>query len=149
MKKYVFLALIVFSFSGCINHAKDVVEQVAPYTFTKVYTIPADEMKGRWEYLDFANVFYFEKQISEPALTNEVFDYGIMQAFLYYTKDGKDTLCPLPFSDFCMDDSGNQWEEQFTVEFQPGRIKFIQKISDYSDLPPAAESYNVLVRFLW
>ena len=146
MKKYTLLALIVLLFSGCINHAKDViVEQVAPNTFTEVYTIYAEDMSKR---VDLAGT-YFEYEFSEPALTNEVFDYGILQAFLYYKKDNRDTLCPLPFSDFLVTNDGYQWEEHFTVEFQPGRIKFIQKISDHSDELPIADFYEILVRFLW
>ena len=145
MKKIIFVALIAFIFSSCINETKQVVEKVEPYTFTKVYTIYADDMSPR---KDVGNIIYYEYEIKEPKLTNEVFDYGILQAFLYYYKDGKDTLCPLPFSDFLVD--GNyQWEEQFTVEFQPGVIKFIQKISDYASDPPVSEYYDILVRFLW
>ena len=144
MRKFLLLALIGFLFSAC-TEVSQVVEKVEPYTFTKVYKIFADDMSQRTE----LGMVYFEYELNEPALTNEVFNSGIMQAFLYYKKDGKDTLCPLPFSDFLVDKNGYQWEEQFTVEFQPGRIKFIQKISDYSSDPPVSNYYEVLVRFLW
>ena len=145
MKKYALLALIPFLFSACITETKEVVEKVEPYTFTATYKIYANDMVVR---TDVAGI-YFEYEFQEPALTNTVFDYGILQAFLYYSKDGKDTLCPLPFSDFLVDENGYQWEEHFTVEFQPGRIKFIQKISDHAMDPPVSSSYEVLVRFLW
>jgi hypothetical protein len=96
---------------------------------------------------DIAGI-YFECEFREPKLSLEITKQGIMQAFLYYKKDGRDTYCPLPFSDFVV--SGNsQWEEHFTVEFQPGIIKFIQKISDQSPAPPVSEYYEILVRFLW
>ena len=144
MKRITLLALIALLFSACINETKQVIEKVEPYTFTRVYTISANEMSQRTE----LGMVYFEYAIVEPKLTDEVFEYGILQAFLYYKKDGKDTLCPLPFSDFLVD-GDYQWEEQFTVEFQPGAIKFIQKISDYAPDPPVSSYYDVLVRFLW
>ena len=145
MKKFILLALIAYSFSACISETREIIERVEPHTFTRKYTIFAKDMTVK---SDLAGTYY-EYQFDEPALTNEVFDYGILQAFLYYKKDGKDTMCPLPFSDFLVDKNGYQWEEYFTVEFQPKRIKFIQKISDQSDEPPIAASYDVLVRFLW
>ena len=145
MKKIIFLALIAFIFASCITETQQVVERVDPYTFTEVYRIYAEDMQDR---TDLAGI-YFEYAFSEPALTNEVFNYGVLQAFLYYTKDGKTTLCPLPFSDFLVDTNGYQWEEQFTVEFQVGMIKFIQKISDHAAELPVADYYDVLVRFLW
>ena len=146
MKKITFLALIVFLFSSCLNETTQVVEKVEPYTSTQVYKIYAEDMSKR---TDVGGIVYFEYEFKEPKLTKKVFDFGILQAFLYYKKDGKDTLCPLPFSDFLVDKNGYQWEEQFTVEFQPGVIKFIQKISDYAEDPPVSEFYEVLVRFLW
>jgi len=144
MKRISLLALIALLFSACINETKQVIEKVEPYTFTEVYRIYAKDMIQKTE----LGMVYFEYEFQEPNLTNEVFEYGILQAFLYYKKNGKDTLCPLPFSDFLVD-NGYQWEEQFTVEFQPGYIKFIQKISDYSDELPVSDFYEVLVRFLW
>jgi hypothetical protein len=143
MKKQILPALIalLLSLASCGDEITQVVE---PNTFTQNYRIYADDMSRRSD--DFG--VYYEYEFREPYLTDEVFDYGILQAFLYYNKDGRDTFCPLPFSDFLV--SGNhQWEEYFTVEFQPGNIKFIQKISDYSSDAPIAEYYDVLIRFLW
>lgn len=143
MKTYNLLAFIALPllFASCGDEITQIVE---PNTFSQVYRIYADEMEER---TDAAGIYY-EFQIREPYLTNEIFDYGILQAFLYYQKDGRDTFCPLPFSDFVV--SGNlQWEEYFTVEFQPGIIKFIQKISDHSSDLPIVDSYDVMVRFLW
>ncbi|GHT88908.1 hypothetical protein FACS189474_4980 [Bacteroidia bacterium] len=142
MKKFTLSALLVVLFTAC---TKEYYEEVNPHTFTETYRIYAKDMI---EKVDPAGT-YFEYEIKEPKLTNEVFDYGIMQAFLYYTKDGKNTLCPLPFSDFIVDNNNYQWEEQFTVEFQPGVIKFIQKISDHAIDPPISEYYDIFVRFLW
>jgi len=144
MKKLSLLALIVLLSTSCGDTITQVTEVVEPHTFTQVYRIYAEDMIKRQE----LGMVYFEYEFVEPALTKKVFDYGVLQAFLYYKKDGKDTLCPLPFSDFLIS-GGYQWEEQFTVEFQQGRIKFIQKISDYSEELPVSEYYDVLVRFLW
>jgi hypothetical protein len=144
MKKFGLWICIVLLFASCGNEITEITQVVEPNTFTKVYRIYADEMIRR---VDPAGSYY-ECEIREPNLTNAVFDRGVLQAFLYYTKDGKDTLCPLPFSDFVLS-GGTQREEQFTVEFQPGTIKFIQKISTHADTLPLEEFYEVLVRFLW
>jgi hypothetical protein len=142
MKNVSLLALIAMLSVSCGDEITQVVE---PNTFTHLYRIYASDMESR---TDVAGIYY-EYTFREPELTNEVFNYGILQAFLYYKKDGNDTYCPLPFSDFLVDNNGHQWEEYFTVEFQPRTIKFIQKISDHATDPPVAEYYDVLVRFLW
>ena len=139
MKKIILISFIAILFSACGD------EVVAPNSYTNTFLIYAEDMIERF---DDAGVYY-EYEFREPNLTNAVFNRGVMQAFMYWTKDGRKTLCPLPFSDFLIDKYGKQWEEQFTVEFQPGRIKFIQKISNHSDAPPLLESYEILVRFLW
>jgi hypothetical protein len=141
------LAFVPLLFSGCSD---EITQVVLPNTFTHVYQIYAEDMSVR---TDVAGTYY-EYEWLEPALTDEVFDYGVMQAFLYYNKDGHDTLCPLPFSDFMTETDANgkvtyQWEEHFTIEFQPGALKFIQKISDHSSEKPASEYYDVMVRFMW
>jgi hypothetical protein len=142
MKKLSLLALLALLFVSC---GDEIIQTVEPNTFTSTYRIYANEMIERE---DPAGT-YFEHSLREPNLTNEIFDYGILQAFLYYEKDGRSTLCPLPFSDFLIAEDGYQWEEHFTVEFQPGIIKFIQKISDHATDAPVSTYYDVLVRFLW
>ncbi|MDR2683126.1 MAG: hypothetical protein LBB64_04555 [Dysgonamonadaceae bacterium] len=142
MKKFGLLALIAVCFASCGDEITQVVE---PNTFTNFYRIYAEDMVTK---TDVAGTYY-EFEIREPKLTGEIFNYGILQAFLRYTKEGKETYSPLPFSDFIVDAYGRQWEEQFTVEFQSGTIKFIQKISDHATDLPVAEYYEVMVRFLW
>ena len=144
MKKVILLSGLIVLFTSCTVNEITEVREVKPYTFTQTYRIYAKDMETR---KDPAGTYY-EYQFKESNLTDEVFDYGVMQAFLYYTKDGKNTLCPLPFSDFVVR-GNNQWEEQFSVEFQPKMIKFIQKISDHSSELPISEYYDVFVRFLW
>ena len=152
MKKFTFLlALLPAMFlSSCIS-GDEITEVVRPNTFSKVYTIFAEDMYLVEE--PKLGIAYYEYEFNEPALTNTVYDKGVLQAFLYYKKDYQDTMCPLPFSDFRIEylPGGGvyQWQEQFTVEFQPYRIKFIQKISDYSSELPLSDSYDVMVRFLW
>ena len=144
MKKIILFTFVAVLFSTCGDTITEI-REVAPNTYTEIYLIYAEDMIEKF---DDAGVYY-EYEFLEPNLTNRVFDQGIMQAFMYWTKDGRKTLCPLPFSDFLIDRRNVQWEEQFTVEFQPGRIKFIQKISNHSDAPPLLEAYEILVRFMW
>ena len=148
MKKFTFLLAFLPTLfaTSCIegDEITEITQIVAPNVFTEVYRIYAEDMTER---MDLAGTYY-EYEFEEPKLTNTVFDTGVLQAFLYYKKDGKDTMCPLPFSDFVVY-NGYQWEEQFTVEFQPYRIKFIQKISDHFNDLPISEYYDIMVRFLW
>jgi hypothetical protein len=146
MKKVFFIALLVLILPACTTKEfYEVTEVVVPNTFTQIYEIYAEDMVKE---IDRAGNPYYEYEFVETALTRTVFDTGILQAFLYYKKDGVDTMSPLPISDFMLE-NGYQWEEQFTIEFQVGKIKFIQKISDHTDDFPAFISYTILVRFLW
>jgi hypothetical protein len=88
---------------------------------------------------------YYYCQIPEPNLTNEVFYYGVMQAF-YLPAEG--VLTPLPFSDFRII-NGYEVEEYFTVEFEPGYVTFILKTSDHANRFPYFSAYDFSVTFLW
>ncbi|KAA6302593.1 MAG: hypothetical protein EZS26_001100 [Candidatus Ordinivivax streblomastigis] len=145
MKLYKLIALLAFvsiGFTACVSNE---IEEDAVYTFSQTYKVAVSDMDKR---VDPAGTYY-EYEFFEPELTNYVYQKGILQAFLNYTKDSRKTLCPLPFSDFMIDDRGYQWEEQFTVEFQPKYIKFIQKISDHGDDQPVSDYYEFVVRFMW
>ena len=139
MKKVAFIGLLVLLFNSCEED-----KVIAPNEFSEVYRIYAEDMHIR-EDITGKQYYYL---LDEPALTNYIFDKGIMQAFLYYKMDGQDTMSPLPFSDFVVE-NGYKREEQLTVEFQPGYITFILKIDDHSVIKPASEYYDFRVRFLW
>ncbi|MDR0865219.1 MAG: hypothetical protein LBO74_09870 [Candidatus Symbiothrix sp.] len=146
MKKITLIltAFLTLVLSSCTKD-EYITEVVEPYTYTQRYTVTDNDWK---EDFDDSGRYYY-CQIREPNLTNEVFDYGVMQAFLYYTQDGRNTASPLPFSDFIVDQYGYKWEEQLSVEFQPGYITFILKIDDHADSYSLYPSYDFLVRFLW
>ena len=152
MKKLFFIAFVALIFSACTTREYyDVTEIVEPMTFTQTYRVT----RNMWQpsTVGAPGLYYF-CEIRERNLTNEIFDFGVMQAFLYYEMEGRDTMSPLPFSDFVVDRDGYRWEEQLTVEFQPGFITFILKIDDHASLDefselPFWQHYDFRVRFLW
>ncbi|WP_158648437.1 hypothetical protein, partial [Candidatus Symbiothrix dinenymphae] len=99
-----------------------------------------------WVWEESDSIYYCYFDVDE--LTDDIFDKGVKQAFMYYSLEGVDTQSPLPFSDFYLD-GGIKMEEHFTVEWQPGRIIFIMKPDDRKRLNPHRSSYEFLVQFLW
>ena len=88
---------------------------------------------------------YFYYEFPAPALTEEVFDYGIMNAYLVIDED---VVSPLPFDDYYMNPAGFMWTEHVTCEFSPGKIRFIVKYNDFGvDIFP--REYTFMVRFMW
>ncbi|MDR0540777.1 MAG: hypothetical protein LBH19_01035 [Dysgonamonadaceae bacterium] len=144
MKKLGLLALLVVFFTAC---TKEYIteENVNVYSYSRYFQVTRNQWKKA---TDQNNYFlYYYCTFSEPRLTNEILDNGSMNAYLYYKIDGLDTFSPLPYSDFIVD-ADYKWEEQLTVEFQPGYITFILKIDDFYAVSPL-EYYNFVVRFLW
>ena len=93
---------------------------------------------------------YFYCQIADPNLTREVFDYGIMTAYLRYVQPDSNVpeLHLLPFDDYFVD-NGAQWTEQVSCAFSPGYITFFLKYDDQTHLDPFWDSYDFQVRFMW
>jgi hypothetical protein len=113
-------------------------------SYTKDFTV----LKNQWNKSSDDSGDYLFRKFTEPKLTDEVFDYGIMQAFLVL--DNGNTLSPLPFDDYWYINSGYDRTEQVTCEFSPGYVTFILKYSDHlvnEDAP--YYDYTFRVRFLW
>lgn len=148
MKKIYLLAMIVFLFNACTQNTT---ELVAPNVYSVAFTVGDNNWKKG---LDDETGTYYYCTFTEPKLTQEVFNYGVMQAFIY--GKNRDSLSPLPFSDFLIDENNYKWEEHFTVEFEVGLITFILKVSDHvpmfegkDPILPFYTVYDFLVRFLW
>jgi hypothetical protein len=145
MKKLIVIALTAFILLSCTRD-NYITEIVFPDTFTEFYEV----RRNQWR--EGNNVthgvhYYFE--IQENALTRDVWEFGVMQAFLIYDRNGREIISPLPFSDFFVDDDGVRWEEHITVEFTRGRITFILKNDDQKFVRPFFDDYEFMVRFLW
>jgi len=137
--------MIVF-LSSCKNNDPPV-QQVYMNSYTQDYTVlTADWKVGT----DDSSGVYLWREFNEPNLTQEVYDYGNMQAFLWMNGDN---ITPLPFDDFWVDpDTGYMWTEQVTCEFQPGYVTFILKYNDHADpkqFQPSYNRYDFRVRFTW
>jgi hypothetical protein len=153
MKKYSFgalIALFILVLSGCSTQEDGI------RTYSQNYIIYWEtNHRYFWDETDDKSGLYYYCTIKEPNLTNDVFNNGQMNAYLRYVPGGSSSvvLAPLPYSDFLteINDDGDiyKWEEQMTVEFEPGYITFILKADDHSPLPPFYESYEFVVRFLW
>ncbi|MCL1937878.1 MAG: hypothetical protein FWF52_05735 [Candidatus Azobacteroides sp.] len=158
MKKIFLLIMIIGFFSACTKEVTEEITEVTavvePNVYSKTYTVEDANWKVGND--DMTGIYYY-CTFNEPKLTSEVFEYGIMQAFL--CGRNINSLSPLPYSDFVIDDDTNyQWEEHFTVEFEEdGNITFILKVSDHANMLdkdgnqilPYYTKYQFLVRFLW
>ena len=131
--------LMIALLSSC---QKDDYYQTYVNNFTQDYTVNT----GDWKTYSDANSTYFYREFKEPNLTMDVYNAGVMQAFLLMN-DG--TLSPLPFDDFWyIPNGGYDRTEQVTCEFLPGQITFILKYSDNS-LDAPYYDYTFRVRFMW
>jgi hypothetical protein len=159
MKKIIFMGLIVLAFSACQDTYTTEEYYTNVHTYSKAYTIGwylDKDVEYYWEDDGYDDTgLYYYCTIEEPNLTKEVFQYGQLNAYLYYMpKDvNSRVLSPLPFSDFLTgtDQYGNfiKWEEQLTVEFEPGFITFILKFDDHAQLDPSFDPYDFAVKFMW
>ena len=129
-------------FTACTN---EYYEQYNVNTYSKYFEVNSRDWKKAYDDLGY---LYYYFTFEEPKLTNKVINSGSLNTYLYYQVEGIDTFSPLPFSDFIVKNE-YRWEEQTTVEYQPGLITFILKSDDRVDQYPAYEQYVFAVRFLW
>ena len=157
MKKFILPVLVALLFSACTTEEYITEEYYTKVkTYSETYTVHWDmKYKYYWsEHFDDTGLYYY-CTIEDRNLTDEIFRYGQMNAYLFYVPEGETmgVLSPLPFSDFITgtDNNGNfiKWEEQITVEFAPGLITFILKLDDHEPLPPFYKYYEFAVRFMW
>jgi hypothetical protein len=136
MRKIFLLTFLSLVFFACtVNEAPNV------NVFSQTYTVDWDHWNKASD-ADLGNYLWYE--FNEPALTRNVFNNGILNAYLKI----EDRLYPLPFDDFMIDNSG-QWTEQVSCEFQPGYIRFIVKYDNQTLAPPTYDSYSFHVRLMW
>ena len=123
-------------------------DPVYMYSYTQDYTVKtADWQVGK----DDPSGQYLYCEFEEKNLTQEIYDYGTMQAYL---RMNGDNITPLPYDEFWNDAEYGMWTEQATCEFQPGYVTFILKYDDHTtnDLPPLPfyhDKYVFRVRFTW
>ncbi|GHT76953.1 hypothetical protein AGMMS50262_16710 [Bacteroidia bacterium] len=131
MKKFILFAVLgMAAFMSCTEK-----EYYDMETINKYYTV---EWKDWQKATDQDGYFlYYYCTFREPLLTNQVLDFhSFLSAYLYYKIDNRDTFSPLPYSDFIVDDKGYKWEEQLSIEYQPGYITFILKVDDLYPVDP-------------
>jgi hypothetical protein len=128
-------------------------EEVAMNTITKEYVVFSRDWKlfDDWpegNEPEDSNWTYFYYDFRESALTNFIFNQGMMNAFLI-TSDRPRVYAPLPFDDFYKDTGdGWRWTEHVTCEFSPQNIRFIVRYNDF-DVDRLPLSYTFMVRFAW
>lgn len=144
MKKVILFALIAVLFSSCVEEYYSGV----PETRTVSFTV----FEKDWEVASDITGDYLYYTFDMPEITRYVFDNGVLNAYLYYKPDGTDTsvLCPLPFSDFVVQENGYKYEEHITAEFAIGEITFIVKVDDHEvGNILQAKKYDFIVRLMW
>ena len=139
ISKKIMVAMIVILASCQKIDRSTIIEEYNVNTFTRDYIV------NDWEIgTDDESGVYYYCEFRETNLTQEIYNRGIMQAFLKL-RDGN--ISPLPFDDFWIEND-YKWTEQVTCEFRPGWITFILKYDDHTLDPPYYE-YEFRVRFMW
>ena len=148
LKKWTTLAVVsVALLSSCTTEENYPTETVYVNSFSKDYTV----LEGNWKVDKDDSGEYFYCEFKEPNLTYDVYDYGVMQAFLLMNGEN---ITPLPFNDYWWEGTdyytGYHWTEQVTCEFSPGYVTFILKYSDHEiKTQPSYNRYDFRVRFMW
>lgn len=143
MKKLIGFILLAIAFTACSD---DPQLEVSNRTFTVT-----DNM---WEAWSDQSGSYLFCEFNEPLLTYDVINNGMAVGYFYYSMNNVNIQTPLPFSDFWVDENGYKWEEQLTVEFNPGHVTFILKLDDHAEdhegnpLLPQYSEYQFLVKIL-
>jgi hypothetical protein len=134
------ITVLILGFHSCGD--RYVTEEIVPLTYTGDFKIYPD----KWEQGEDMTGTYYYCEIREPELTQDVLEYGIMQAFYCYTlpDDNTERYALLPYEDYW----ANHYTEYFTVEFSQGFITFLYKTNEATISPPE-NPYDFRVRFLW
>jgi len=112
------------------------------YIDVKYYTV------SRWALA--ANGRYFFHEMNNPAITNYVFDKGVVTAYLVRNfNQNNEYHIPLPYEMFCdgYDNSGiyMQWTETVSFDIMPGLITFYYEPSDfYTGVAPPSCTFKVV-----
>jgi hypothetical protein len=133
-------ALFAFVLSSC--ETNKIYEEYYVNTVTLKYTVEAKD----WIRDSDVTGGYFYYTFSEPALTKDIFEFGMVTAFLSFDRDN--VLTPLPFSDSWIGDGGYKWTEELTYEFRPGYVTFIFKANDHATDQPTY-SYDFVIKMMW
>jgi len=110
-------------------------------SFTRDYTV----RQNMWDVWSDDSGDYFYYTFKEPNLTSNVYNNGVMVAYLLMN-DG--TLSPLPFNDYWSYGT-YMGTEQVSCEFLPGSVTFILKYSDHDSSRDPYYDYTFRVRFMW
>ena len=108
------------------------------WVFAEEYNVGTDYP---WRYDDFYDLFYCTVPVKE--LTAQIYDEGILAAYIVYYVDGEKKDSPLPYSEFFIDNKGYQWSHQYTCEFSPGKVTFIFRDSNYAISNPPSQTFVV------
>ena len=162
MKLFRFFLLLPIFFLSCADEyyvteeyitEQYYTEEVVMNTVSKEYVVYSED----WKLFDVppegnepedSNWTYFYFDFREPALTNLIFNQGMMNAFLI-TSDKPKVLAPLPFNDYYKETYAQTgWAEHVTCEFSLQNIRFIIKYNDFDVKRPPLD-YTFMVRFAW
>ncbi|MDR0231721.1 MAG: hypothetical protein LBI82_06325 [Dysgonamonadaceae bacterium] len=96
--------------------------------YTNVDTWVQEYRVGRNQWRQNGDVF--ECNFSVRELTRDMYENGMLNAYIVYPVNNVMVDSPLPYTDFFIN-NGHQFSYQYTCEFSPGRITFLCKISDF------------------
>lgn len=144
LKKWTALAVVVIALLTSCQTNDPPANDYYPNYFSQDYSVS----QNSWSVgTDDESGMYYYYEFPEPALTQDIYNNGVMQAFLVVNNGN---ISPLPFNDYWVDDTGYMYTEQITCEFRPGTVTFIVKASDHNgSYLPSYNTYDFRVRFMW
>ena len=133
LKKSLLLSLFALFAISCIDTERTATNDADVWVFAREYDVGTPQLP--WLYDKVGDLFYCDVRI--PELTNQIYNEGMLAGyFVYYPVGNTQVNSPLPYSDFYMDDRGNQWSYQYTCEFSRGSVTFIFRDSNFAILSP-------------
>ena len=142
LKSTLVFLFIVLGFTACEGPQGPPGEDGWSYIDVKYYTI------SRWALA--ADGTYFFAEVSNSAITDYVFDKGVVVGYLVQDYNKANELhIPLPYEMFYneYDVYGNlvQWSETVSFDIMPGSIGFYYKPSDfYTGLTPPSLTFKIV-----
>jgi len=111
---------------------------------TEFFTIKEDD----WLIQDDGGgpYFYCERKISN--LTEDIYEYKIVAAYMFLYNTDFEEQTPLPYPVPFEDGPNDRWQEYYSYAFTPGYITFFIRYNDFNmSLPPKGQEYKVVLNW--
>lgn len=139
------LAFAITLFTSC---GDDIYQEVVE-SYWKVIpvSVPADDWVLYTDKETGLNAFYMV-DIDVPELTQELYDGGNVNAYMYYTDPvtGKEVQTSL-FYGIPLENNSEIWTEYYSFDFMPGSVAFYLRYNDLAAIPPASSKFRIVLTY--